>query len=151
MAIGISLSIDPLGAGLAAFAALLVTAALVYSLRYFDAVEGLFHGLMLLFMAGMVGFCLTGDLFNLVVFFELMSAVAYALTAYRIEERAPIQGAINFAITNSIAGYAMFIARGAAVRPHRRAQHGADRRGARRPPRRPAGDRRDGAAVRSAS
>jgi multicomponent Na+:H+ antiporter subunit D len=110
VAIGISLSVDPLGAGLAAFAAVLVIAALVYSLRYFDAVKGLFHGLMLLFMAGMVGFCLTGDLFNLIVFFELMSACAFALTAYRIEERAPIQGAINFAITNSIAGYGMFIA-----------------------------------------
>jgi multicomponent Na+:H+ antiporter subunit D len=68
VAIGISLSIDPLGGGMAAFAAILVTAALAYSTRYFDAVEGLFHGLMLLFMAGMVGFCLTGDLFNLVVF-----------------------------------------------------------------------------------
>jgi multicomponent Na+:H+ antiporter subunit D len=90
----------------------LVTAALVYSLRYFDAVEGLFHGLMLLFMAGMVGFCLTGDLFNIVVFFEVMSAAAFALTAYRIEEKAPIQGAINFAITNSLAGYTMFIAVG---------------------------------------
>ena len=88
----------------------MVLAALTYSLRYFDAVGGLFHGLMLLFLAGMVGFCLTGDLFDLVVFFELMSTVAYALTAYRIEERAPIQGAINFAITNSIGGYAMFIA-----------------------------------------
>ena len=107
--LGISLSIDPIGAGMAAFAAVLVSAALAYSLRYFDAVEGLFHGLMLLFMGAMAGFCLTGDLFNLVVFFELMGAVAYALTAYRIEERAPIQGAINFAITNSIAGYAMFI------------------------------------------
>jgi multicomponent Na+:H+ antiporter subunit D len=110
--IGISLSIDALGAGLATFSALLVTAALVYSLRYFDAIEGLFHGLMLLFMAGMVGFCLTGDLFNLIVFFEVMSAAAYALTAYKIEERGPIQGAINFAITNSIGGYAMFIGLG---------------------------------------
>ncbi len=109
IAIGISLSIDPLGAGMAAFSSVLVLAALLYSLRYFDAVAGLFHGLMLLFMAGMVGFCLTGDLFNLIVFFELMSVVAYALTAYRIEERAPIQGAINFAITNSIAGFGMFI------------------------------------------
>jgi len=109
VAIGISLSIDPLGAGMASFAALLVLAALTYSWRYFDAVKGLFHGLMLLFMAGMVGFCLTGDLFNLIVFFELMSTAAYALTAYRIEERAPIQGAITFAITNSIAAYAMFI------------------------------------------
>ncbi len=109
-AIGISLSIDPVGAGMATFAAILVLAAFTYSLRYFDAVGGLFHGLMLLFLAGMVGFCLTGDLFNLIVFYELMSAVAFALTAYRIEERAPIQGAINFAITNSIGGYAMFIA-----------------------------------------
>jgi multicomponent Na+:H+ antiporter subunit D len=109
VSVGISLSIDTLGAGMATFAALLVTAAFTYSLRYFDAIEGLFHGLMLLFMAGMVGFCLTGDLFNLVVFFEVMSAAAFALTAYRVEERAPIQGAINFAITNSIAGYSMFI------------------------------------------
>jgi multicomponent Na+:H+ antiporter subunit D len=107
--VGISLSIDVLGASLATFCALLVTAAFAYSLRYFDAVEGLFHGLMLLFMAGMIGFCLTGDLFNLIVFFEVMSVAAYALTAYKIEERGPIQGAINFGITNSIGGYAMFI------------------------------------------
>jgi multicomponent Na+:H+ antiporter subunit D len=110
VAIGIAFAIDPLGAGMAAFATVMVLAALTYSLRYFDAVGGLFHGLMLLFLAGMAGFCLTGDLFDLVVFFELMSVVAYALTAYRIEERAPIQGAINFAVTNSIGGYAMFVA-----------------------------------------
>jgi multicomponent Na+:H+ antiporter subunit D len=109
VAIGISLSVDPIGAGLALFAVLLVGAALLYALHYFDSVDGLFHALMLLFAGAMAGFCLTGDLFNLVVFFELMGAVAYALTAYEVEERAPIQGAINFAITNSVAGYAMFI------------------------------------------
>jgi multicomponent Na+:H+ antiporter subunit D len=107
--VGISLSVDPIGAGMATFSALLVTAAIVYSWRYFDAADGLFHALMLLFMVAMVGFCLTGDLFNLLVFFELMGAVAYALTAYRIEERGPIQGAINFAITNSVGAYAIFI------------------------------------------
>ncbi len=110
VAIGISLSIDPIGAGLALFAVFLVAAALVYALHYFDSVDGLFHVLMLLFAGAMAGFCLTGDLFNLIVFFELMGVVAYALTAYEIEERAPLQGAINFAITNSIAGYAMFVA-----------------------------------------
>jgi multicomponent Na+:H+ antiporter subunit D len=110
VAIGISLSIDPIGAGLALFAVFLVAAALLYALHYFDSVDGLFHVLMLLFAGAMAGFCLTGDLFNLIVFFELMGVVAYALTAYEIEERAPLQGAINFAITNSIAGYAMFVA-----------------------------------------
>ncbi len=105
VAIGISFSIDPIGAGMAVFVAVLVTAALVYSWRYFDAADGLFHALMLVFLAAMVGFCLTGDLFNMVVFFELTGAVAYALTAYQIEERGPIQGAINFAITNSVGAY----------------------------------------------
>lgn len=109
VAVGISFSIDPIGAGLATFAALLVTAAMVYSWHYFDDVHGLFHALMLVFLAAMAGFTLTGDLFNLVVFFELMGAVAYALTAYKIEERGPIQGAINFAISNSIGAYASFI------------------------------------------
>ncbi|MGI8507516.1 MAG: complex I subunit 5 family protein [Solirubrobacteraceae bacterium] len=109
VSIGISFSIDPIGAGMATFAAVLVTAALVYSWRYFDSINGLFHALMLVFLAAMAGFCLTGDLFNLVVFFELMSAVAYALTAYKIEERGPIQGAINFAISNSVGAYAMFL------------------------------------------
>ena len=109
VSIGISFSVDAVGAGMATFSAILVTAALVYSWRYFDAADGLFHALMLLFMAAMVGFCLTGDLFNLLVFFELMGAVAYALTAFRIEERGPLQGAINFAISNSVGAYAIFI------------------------------------------
>lgn len=108
VSIGIALSIDPLGAGLATLSAVLVTASLIYSWRYFDSVDGIFHGLMLVFLAAMVGFSLTGDLFNLAVFFELMSATAYALTAYRIEERGPIQGAINFAVSNSVGGCAIF-------------------------------------------
>lgn len=107
--IGISFSIDSIGAGLATFAALLVGSALVYSWHYFEAADGLFHALMLVFLAGLVGFSLTGDLFNLVVFFELMGAVAYALTAYHSEERGPIQGGINFAISNSVGAYAIFI------------------------------------------
>lgn len=64
-----------------------------------------FHALMLVFLAGMVGFCLTGDLFDLFVWFEVMGVAAYALTAYRPEEKAPLQGALNFAITNSVAAY----------------------------------------------
>jgi multicomponent Na+:H+ antiporter subunit D len=108
VAIGISLSIDPIGAGLATFMAVLVTAALIYSSRYFEAADGLYHALMLLFLAAMAGFSLTGDLFNLAVFFELMGAVAYALTAYKTEEQGPIQGGINFAISNSVGAYAIF-------------------------------------------
>jgi len=105
VALGIDFSVGPLNAGLAALTALLVMAAMTFSWRYFERVGTHYHALMLIFLAGMVGFCLTGDIFDLFVFFELMGVAAYALTAYRVEERGPLQGALNFAITNSVGAY----------------------------------------------
>jgi multicomponent Na+:H+ antiporter subunit D len=105
IAIGIDFAVGSLSAGLGALAALLVTVAMVFSWRYFERVGTYYHALMLTFLAGMAGFCLTGDIFDLFVWFELMGVSAYALTAYRPEERGPIQGALNFAVTNSIGAY----------------------------------------------
>ncbi len=105
VAIGIDFVAAPLPAGLACLAAVLVTAAMVFSWRYFERVGTYYHALMLTFLAGMAGFCLTGDIFDLFVWFELLSVSAYALTAYRPEERGSLQGALNFAITNSVGSY----------------------------------------------
>ena len=105
VAIGIDFAVGPLSAGLAGLAALLVTASMVFSWRYFERVGTYYHALMLTFLAGMAGFCLTGDIFDLFVWFEVMGVSAFALTAYRPEERGPIQGALNFAITNSVGAY----------------------------------------------
>jgi multicomponent Na+:H+ antiporter subunit D len=105
IAIGIDYAVGPLNAGLACLAAVLVTVSMIFSWRYFDEVGTYYHALMLAFLAGMTGFCLTGDIFDLFVWFELMGVAAYALTAYRPEERGPLQGALNFAITNSIGAY----------------------------------------------
>ena len=104
VAVGISFAADPFGAGLALLASVLVTAALVFSWHFYEDAGPLYPILMLLFLGGMTGFALSGDLFNMFVFFELMGVAAYALTAYRIEDVGPIQGAINFAVTNSIGG-----------------------------------------------
>jgi multicomponent Na+:H+ antiporter subunit D len=103
--IGIDFEAGSLSAGLACLAAVLVTTAMTFSWRYFERVATYYHSLMLTFLAGMTGFCLTGDIFDLFVWFELMGVSAYALTAYRPEERGPIQGALNFAITNSVGAY----------------------------------------------
>jgi multicomponent Na+:H+ antiporter subunit D len=103
--IGIDFEAGSLSAGLACLAAVLVAAAMTFSWRYFEGVATYYHSLMLTFLAGMTGFCLTGDIFDLFVWFELMGVSAYALTAYRPEERGPIQGALNFAITNSVGAY----------------------------------------------
>jgi multicomponent Na+:H+ antiporter subunit D len=105
VAVGIDFEADPLNAGLACLGAVLMTAAMIFAWRYFPQVGTYFHVLMLTFLAGLTGFCLAGDVFDLFVWFELMGVSAYALTAYRPEERGPIQGALNFAITNSVGAY----------------------------------------------
>jgi multicomponent Na+:H+ antiporter subunit D len=104
-ALGISFAIDQIGAGLALFVSALFLMAFVFSWRYFIVIGPLFHALMLVFLAAMLGFSYTGDLFNLFVFFELLSVAAYALVAYDIEEEGPLQGALNFAVTNSIGAF----------------------------------------------
>ena len=100
--VGINFALDSLGATLALLAALLVGTSLVFAWRSFDAVGPTFHALILVFLGAVTGFALTGDLFNMFVFFELMSVSAYALTAYRIERPSSLQGALTFAITNSV-------------------------------------------------
>jgi hypothetical protein len=96
---------DPIGVGIALLAVALVALALVCSWRYFDSVEARCHCLVLLFLAGMVGFAFTGDVFDMFVFFELMGAAAYALTGFKVEDPTAVQGALNFGIVNSLGAY----------------------------------------------
>ncbi len=105
MVLGITFVIDPVSAGLAALAAILTLLALLFSWRFVDAGANHFQPLMLVFLAGMTGFSLTGDLFNLFVFFELMSTAAFALCGLKTREPAPLQGAFNFAVTNTVAAF----------------------------------------------
>ena len=103
--VGICFVIDPMGAGLAALVATLATASFAFGWAYFDEVKSLYHALMLAFVAAMCGLCLTGDLFNLFVWFELMTAVAVALCGYKSEESGPLLGALNFAVVNTIGAF----------------------------------------------
>jgi multicomponent Na+:H+ antiporter subunit D len=102
IALGVAFAVDPVGAAMATLAGVLATAALTFSWRIFEAVRTLHHGLMLVFLAGIVGFCLSGDLFNMFVFYELFSVAAYALAGYQTTDPGSVRGALNFAITNSV-------------------------------------------------
>lgn len=103
--VGIVLVVDPLGAGIALLAACLMAVALLFGTRYFASIEAHYHSLMLLFLAGMVGLALTADLFNIFVWFELMGAAAYGLTAVQIEDETALHGGLNFGIVNSLGAY----------------------------------------------
>jgi multicomponent Na+:H+ antiporter subunit D len=106
LVIGIGFVASQADAIVAALAALLFAATFVFAWSYFEDIRTFFHVLMLLFLAAMEGFCFTHDLFNLFVWFEVMSVTAFALTAYRLEP-SPLEGALNFTITNSLAGFLM--------------------------------------------
>ena len=102
--LGIGFVVDQASAAIATFIGLLFTATLVFAWGYYDEVQAHFHVLMLLFMAGMVGFCLTHDLFNLFVWFEVMSVAAFAATGYALR-RSALTGALNFTVVNTIGSY----------------------------------------------
>jgi multicomponent Na+:H+ antiporter subunit D len=106
LVIGIGFVAGQADAAVAAFIALLFAATFVFAWGYFEDIRAFFHVLMLLFLAAMQGFCLTHDLFNLFVWFEVMSVTAFALTAYRLEASS-LEGALNFTVTNSIASMLM--------------------------------------------
>ena len=88
---------------------------------------------MLIFLGAMSGFCQTGDLFNLFVFFELMSAAAFALCGYKSEEPGPLQGASELRRDQHHRRVPGADRDRAALQPHGRAEPGADRTHARRP------------------
>ncbi len=78
---GISFTADALGAGLALVAALATLFVLIYAHgepRDADGRAG-FHALVLLLLAGVSGSFLTGDLFNLYVWFEVMLIASFGL------------------------------------------------------------------------
>ena len=87
--IGIDFEAGPLSAGLACLGAVLMTASMIFAWKYFTQIGTYFHVLMLTFLAGLTGFCLTGDIFDLFVWFELMGVSAYALTATARKSAAP--------------------------------------------------------------
>jgi multicomponent Na+:H+ antiporter subunit D len=105
VAVGIVFAADPLGAGMAALGGLLVLLALVYSLSYLGEAGRSYDVLVLVFCGAMSGFALTGDLFNMFVWFELMGVAAYALAGFKVRELGPLQGAINMAVANTVGAY----------------------------------------------
>jgi multicomponent Na+:H+ antiporter subunit D len=109
VALGIGFAVDPLGAGMAVLASGLTLAALIYSLTYIETESRNYDVLMAAFGGAMCGFALTGDLFNMFVWFELMGVAAYALAGFKVSELGPLQGGINMAVTNTVGAYFILI------------------------------------------
>jgi multicomponent K+:H+ antiporter subunit D len=79
---GIVLVVDRLAALMVLLTSLLAAAAVVFSLARWHRVGVLFHPLVQFLLMGVNGAFLTGDLFNLFVFFEVLLAASYGLALH---------------------------------------------------------------------
>ncbi|GAA0627349.1 monovalent cation/H+ antiporter subunit D [Brevundimonas kwangchunensis] len=79
---GIVLVADRLSTLMVALTGVLGLCALIFSLARWDRAGPRFHALFLLLVMGVNGALLTGDLFNLFVFFEIMLAASYGLVLH---------------------------------------------------------------------
>jgi len=106
---GIAFTADLFGAVMALVSALVALAAGVFALRDIDAAGrryGFFPFLMLL-MAGVSGAFLTGDIFNLYVWFEVLLISSFGLLILGSEPE-QIDGALKYAILNLV-GTTLFL------------------------------------------
>lgn len=102
--VGIALVADPVSAGLVALTGLITAFVSVYTWRYFEEVDAVWQALLLIFLAGLAGLALVGDVFSLFVTLELVSVVGFVLTGYRVEAERSLQGALSFAVASTVGG-----------------------------------------------
>lgn len=99
---GIVLVADRLSAMMLVLASVLGLCALVFSFARWGRAGPRFHGLFLLLLMGVNGAFLTGDLFNLFVFFEVMLAASYGLVLHGSGETR-IRAGLGYIAVNLVA------------------------------------------------
>ncbi len=104
---GIVLVVDRLAAAMTLLTAVLGFVSLLYASAGFDQRGKHFHPLFQLQLVGLLGAFLTGDLFNLFVFFEVMLLASYTLLAHG-GGLARTRAGISYVVLNLI-GSAIFL------------------------------------------
>jgi len=110
---GISFTVDLLGAFFAATSALVALGAGIYGRSDVDDTGRRygFYPFLMLIMAGILGAFLTGDIFNLYVWFEVLLISSFGLLVLG-SERKQLDGAVKYAFLNLIATTLFLVATG---------------------------------------
>lgn len=111
--LGISWACDPFGLTFALTVCAVITLIALWGvdeLGGFGPQEsGQVWCLVLLLAAGLIGTGLTGDLFNLFVWFEVASVASYGLAAFHLERPSSLEAAFKLAVLMTVAGFLVFI------------------------------------------
>ncbi len=108
-AIGIALEVDALNLFFALLISVAVFVSCVYSIQYMshdDHVEQ-YYTLYLMLGGGVLGFVLTGDLFNQYIMVEIMTIAAVALTAFRSKTTGALEAAFKYLVVGTIGSTCM--------------------------------------------
>ena len=98
----INLVAGPLGVLLSLLISLVGLLVAIYALGYIkEGAQLKYHTLYLLLLTGATGVVLTGDIFNLFVFFEILCISSYALVAY-LGDKPGVESATKYLIQGSI-------------------------------------------------
>ncbi|WP_375651497.1 proton-conducting transporter membrane subunit, partial [Bartonella sp. AA78NXGY] len=109
---GIVLVLDRLSAMMLLLSSLLISAALVFARAHWYKAGPHFQSLMQFFMVGINGAFLTGDLFNLFVFFEVMLTASYGLALHG-SGPLRVRAGLHYVVVNLVAS--LFFLVGAAL------------------------------------
>ena len=99
---GIVLVADRLSGMMLALTSFLGLATLLFALARWDRAGPRFHALFLLLMMGVNGAFLTGDLFNLFVFFEVLLAASYGLALHG-SGHGRVKAGLHYVVINLVA------------------------------------------------
>ncbi|WP_156850580.1 monovalent cation/H+ antiporter subunit D [Bartonella refiksaydamii] len=109
---GIVLVLDRLNAMMLLLSSLLMMSALVFAQAHWYKAGPHFQSLMQFFMVGINGAFLTGDLFNLFVFFEVMLTASYGLALHG-SGQFRVRAGLHYVVVNLVAS--LFFLIGAAL------------------------------------
>ncbi len=99
---GINIVAGPLGILFATLIALVGSLVSIYAFNYIKGkAQEKYHILYLLLLTGATGVVLTGDIFNLFVFFEILCISSYSLVAF-FGDKAGIESAVKYLIQGTL-------------------------------------------------
>jgi len=107
--LGITLVIDSFSALFLLAIVTLAYLVTIYAIKFIKRDKPKYHTLFLLLLTGAIGIVITGDLFNLYVFFEVVSISSYALAALN-KDKESFEGAFKYLILGSISGILILLA-----------------------------------------
>jgi len=105
----INLVAGPVGVLFSAIIALVGFLVSIYALDYIkEGATEKYHMLYLLLLTGATGVVLTGDIFNLFVFFEILCISSYALVAY-LRDKPGVESAVKYLIQGAVGSSLLLI------------------------------------------